>query len=76
MTREEAIARFGKPDRNGHIERYSDSSFYDGVCVMCGCTDADPAFRKKCPNTDADEAIAAGPVIRFMGTINEKDLLP
>lgn len=49
MTRAEAIAAHGEPDKEGHIERFSDSSFYDGVCVMCGCTDRDASFRAPCP---------------------------
>lgn len=39
MTREEAIVRYGKPDKMGHITRFSDSSLYDEKCVMCGLVD-------------------------------------
>jgi hypothetical protein len=39
MTREEALKRYGQPNKMGHITRYSDSSVYDEKCVMCGLTD-------------------------------------
>lgn len=42
----------GKPDEFGHVTRYSDSSLYDEVCVLCGATDArgDDRLERKCPN--------------------------
>lgn len=39
MNRQEAIEKYGEADERGHVTRFSDSSFYDEVCVLCGATD-------------------------------------
>lgn len=39
MNRKEAVERYGEPDEMGHITRFSDSSMYDEICVMCGLVD-------------------------------------
>lgn len=39
MNRQEAIEKYGTADERGHVTRFSDSSFYDEVCVLCGATD-------------------------------------
>jgi len=49
MTREEAIERYGEPDKMGHVTRFSDSSLYDEVCVLCGLTDGSLMMPR--PNT-------------------------
>lgn len=38
-------------DHPSHVTRFSDSSFYDEVCVLCGATDAigSHALEKPCP---------------------------
>lgn len=48
-----------KADAKGHRTRYSDSSFYDEVCVTCGATDAGTALNGTCPNQVTDEEHAA-----------------
>jgi hypothetical protein len=36
---------------NGHETRYSDSSFFDEICVNCGTTDAPGGgLNEACPN--------------------------
>jgi hypothetical protein len=42
---------------NGHVTRYSDSSYYDFVCVKCGATDSDsgPSLSDPCPVRDTLE---------------------
>src|ERR1700741_1536182 len=68
LSREEAIAQFGKPDKMGHITRYSDSSFYDERCVMCGLTDpymgGNTIFTHRCPSAESDP-------VRFIKEINK-----
>lgn len=49
-----------KADKNGHVTRYSDSSLYDEVCVLCGGTDAvgDKRLKELCkaaPENNAKE---------------------
>ena len=39
MELKEAIEQYGEPDSLGHVTRFSDSSLYDEVCVICGLTD-------------------------------------
>lgn len=34
-----AIAKYGKPNKHGHVTRFSDSSLYDEKCVLCGMVD-------------------------------------
>ena len=34
---------------NGHKTRFSDSSFYDEVCIYCGATDRDSELDASCP---------------------------
>ena len=60
MTREEAIERYGQPDKCGHITRFSDSSFYDEKCVMCGATDGrgGTLYSVICPAAPAEELAA------------------
>lgn len=36
------------PDKLGHRTRYSDSSFYDEVCVLCGANDGDGRLSTIC----------------------------
>jgi hypothetical protein len=33
------VRKYGPPDDMGHITRFSDSSLYDEICVVCGLTD-------------------------------------
>ena len=56
LLREEAVKRYGQPNKMGHITRYSDSSIYDEKCVMCGMVDGSlmmPArqniYNTRCP---------------------------
>jgi hypothetical protein len=44
--------KFSKPDKFGHVTRYSDSSLYDEVCVLCGGTDGieDRTLQRLCVN--------------------------
>lgn len=35
-------------DKNGHCTRFSDSSFYDEVCIYCGATDATGSYNLSC----------------------------
>ena len=46
------------PDKLGHRSRYSDSSFYDEVCVLCGANDGDGSFSKVCSAPLVPEDIA------------------
>jgi len=40
-----------KPNPKGHITRYSDSSLYDEVCLLCGTTDGwKGRLDELCPN--------------------------
>lgn len=39
ITRQEAIAQYGEPDKMGHVTRFSDSSLHDEICVLCGLVD-------------------------------------
>ena len=40
-----------KPTPKGHITRYSDSSLYDEVCMLCGATDGQAGrLDELCPN--------------------------
>lgn len=57
MDYEEALEKYGEPDNMGHIVRYSDSSLYDEVCVLCGLTDGSlmapvprTTINTRCPN--------------------------
>jgi hypothetical protein len=40
-----------KPDKHGHRTRFSDSSYFDEVCIMCGATDGfgDKRLDQPCP---------------------------
>lgn len=40
-----------KPDKYGHRTRFSDSSYFDEVCIMCGATDGfgDKRLDQPCP---------------------------
>lgn len=44
-------------DELGHKIRFSDSSLYDFVCVLCGATDAVSDLRLgfPCPRTEVEE---------------------
>ena len=42
------------PDNLGHRTRYSDSSLYDEVCVLCGANDSKDALDKACPTPLAE----------------------
>ena len=47
-----------KADEKGHRTRFSDSSIYDEVCVLCGATDAWANMTKllaTCPEACTDE---------------------
>ena len=46
------------PDKNGHRSRYSDSSFYDEVCVQCGANDGDGSLFKVCSKPLKPEDVA------------------
>lgn len=39
------------PDKHGHRTRFSDSSYFDEVCIMCGATDGfgDKRLDQPCP---------------------------
>lgn len=39
------------PDKHGHRTRFSDSSYFDEVCIMCGATDGfgDNRLNRPCP---------------------------
>lgn len=41
-----------KPDKHGHRTRFSDSSYFDEVCIMCGATDGfgDKRLDQPCPS--------------------------
>lgn len=52
------------PDINGHKTRFSDSSFYDSICVCCGAADCDKEFYRPCPRAGCDDEPYAGPVAR------------
>lgn len=45
-----------KPDPQGHVTRYSDSSQYDEVCIYCGTTDGRGSkLAQPCPGPEKDE---------------------
>lgn len=46
------------PNKLGHRTRYSDSSFYDEVCVLCGANDGDRGLSKVCAKPLVPEDIA------------------
>jgi hypothetical protein len=37
----------------GHVTRLSDSSLYDEVCTLCGCTDTSGRLSEPCPKAEA-----------------------
>ena len=41
-----------EPDKHGHRTRFSDSSYFDEVCIMCGATDGfgDKRLDQPCPS--------------------------
>lgn len=44
----------GPNTRKNHKWRYSDSSFYDAVCVNCNINDRHKLANEECPNYKAD----------------------
>lgn len=48
------------PNKLGHRSRYSDSSFYDEICVLCGANDGDGSLSKVCSKAmPGDNAVIA-----------------
>jgi hypothetical protein len=62
VTRGEAIEKYGAADENGHVTRFSDSSLYDEVCVLCGAQDYMAGFgdggarlKRACPSDEGGQ---------------------